>query len=531
MADPLKVECPHCGGSLKLKDRSAEGKKVRCPKCEETFKVELPPEDIDDLDDIDDFDDMDASDDAYQDDEYQDEAPRKKSKAGASKKTSKKKSKSSRGNSMLPLMIGAIALGGIAVVGLLVFVVMNFAGSGNKINMAYLFPDSDIVVRVKLAEVLNAPLLAGVMNTPAVKAALNKGVGAGDVQITDIDSVTVGMSSKSMKQAKPFGGTPEGTVVVVRSKKPFDMAKTAGILNLKEATHNGKKYYMPAFGKDGQYAPDAYTLIVAGETDLKRVIEQGGSQIRRKEFDFVDANHQIVFAAVPQSPDGFNLTPGTMPGTGPGAATFQQFQKSLNETGKGFSAGIDITDGISIAGKLNCKDDGGAGALKGQLDTILAEAKAMVANAVKNLPPGNADVQQMAQMGQQTIESISVSQEQSNLVVKMAVPNSLKTVIDKAVANPFFAMAMMGALNAGGGMGGPPAGGFGGPGAMPPGTQPSGTIQPGQLPPGFADPAGGNFPMPGTNPMPGAFPMPGTGPIPGTNPMPMPPGFLAPMKQ
>src|SRR5262249_61545554 len=38
----ISVECPKCGAKLKLKNRSAVGKRVPCPKCKKPFVVELP---------------------------------------------------------------------------------------------------------------------------------------------------------------------------------------------------------------------------------------------------------------------------------------------------------------------------------------------------------------------------------------------------------------------------------------------------------------------------------------------------------
>ncbi|MBD3673768.1 MAG: hypothetical protein HUJ26_09620 [Planctomycetaceae bacterium] len=38
------IPCPHCGQELKLKDRSLIGKKGKCPKCAEVFRLEEPEE-------------------------------------------------------------------------------------------------------------------------------------------------------------------------------------------------------------------------------------------------------------------------------------------------------------------------------------------------------------------------------------------------------------------------------------------------------------------------------------------------------
>jgi predicted Zn finger-like uncharacterized protein len=41
MAEPFVTRCPHCQTTLRLKDDGMVGKRVRCPRCSETFVV--PP--------------------------------------------------------------------------------------------------------------------------------------------------------------------------------------------------------------------------------------------------------------------------------------------------------------------------------------------------------------------------------------------------------------------------------------------------------------------------------------------------------
>jgi predicted Zn finger-like uncharacterized protein len=533
MADPLKVECPHCGGSLKLKDRSAEGKKVRCPKCQEPFKVELPPEEdpVDDFDNLDNLDDMEAADDEDLDDG--EDRPRKSrgssSKGSSSKKTSKKKKSKSRGSSMLPLIIGGAVLGGIAVVGLLVVVVMAFSGPRNKINMAYLLPEHDGIARIKLAEVLKAPLLADFVNSQAYKKM--SGGQAGDMQLTDVDTVTFGFklpaSNQPAIQMGNAGGIMGGTVCVVRTKKPVDLGKDAARGTVKEATHNGRKYYNGAMPMTpSMFAPDTYTIVIADEADLKRVMDQGSSARRRPEFDFIDPEHHAMIAVAPTSPDAFKmpqeLMEATQGGTGPGAGMAQQLQKSFSETAQGVAFAIDIREGLEIGGKLSCKDDAGAGGLKGQLDLLLGEGKSQFEQQVKSNPlAAIPTVKELVDLAQQTLASINLSQNKNVLDLKITVPNTLKALVTKGQNDPMFAPIMQGVMS---GLGLPASSmGSGQPnfGAGPPGMH-------GAMPPGMH----GAFPpgAPGAAPMHQAFP-PGAPGAPGANPMhaAFPPGTPMPM--
>ncbi len=43
MTADVRVECPRCTTRLRLKNRAAVGKKIRCPKCQETFTAEPSP--------------------------------------------------------------------------------------------------------------------------------------------------------------------------------------------------------------------------------------------------------------------------------------------------------------------------------------------------------------------------------------------------------------------------------------------------------------------------------------------------------
>src|SRR5262245_61963005 len=41
---PIRATCPNCESRLTIKDASAVGKKIKCPKCQTPFVVEAPAE-------------------------------------------------------------------------------------------------------------------------------------------------------------------------------------------------------------------------------------------------------------------------------------------------------------------------------------------------------------------------------------------------------------------------------------------------------------------------------------------------------
>jgi hypothetical protein len=141
--EPISVACEHCGVKLKLKDASAVGKKIKCPKCGQSFtaalvgsaaapaapskkkrppSAEAPPDD----------------DDSPPDDEDADAEgePRPKKKKMKGKK--KKKQKES---SALPFLIAGVALTLLLVVGGVVAAVMM---GGGKRSAAVVAPELEI---------------------------------------------------------------------------------------------------------------------------------------------------------------------------------------------------------------------------------------------------------------------------------------------------------------------------------------------------------------------------------------------------
>ena len=98
----ISIHCPHCDGTLKLQNRNAVGKKVRCPKCQEPFVVEIPDEPEDEFAVADEFDSYSQEAPAEDDEEYA-PPPRQSSKKG-----SKKKKKSSDAQFPVMIVVGAL---------------------------------------------------------------------------------------------------------------------------------------------------------------------------------------------------------------------------------------------------------------------------------------------------------------------------------------------------------------------------------------------------------------------------------------
>jgi hypothetical protein len=142
--EPISVACPHCSIRLKLKDPSALGKTIKCPKCAQSFTAQVsapaaaatvgaaaptkkkrpPPEAAPPEDEGDDGE------------EPADEAPRKKKKKG------KKKRKKQASGPPMGLIIGISAFVFLLVAGgVVAMIVINKGGGGSRSSASVAAPE------------------------------------------------------------------------------------------------------------------------------------------------------------------------------------------------------------------------------------------------------------------------------------------------------------------------------------------------------------------------------------------------------
>lgn len=505
MPDLLKVECPHCLGSLKLKDRSADGKKVRCPKCQEVFKVQLPAEDeLDELDEL--------QDDFGGEEEYQDEEPAPKSK-GAAKKSSKKKQKSS--GAKIPWAIIGIGAAVLLLLGGAGFVVSRFSLSegSNKLDLTYLLPDANMIAHVKVQELLTSPLLAGVLSQPAAKQMLAAPADKNGFGFNEMVSITIGSkidtpSSRMLEIMAPMGAmrrpspTPANThsVTVVRTSVPIPVDKmTANKPDITAQTHNGKTYHkrngalstgFAGDAADSFYFPEPNILVLAMEADLKLVIDQGSKQARRREFDIINPNSTLLMAGF-KDPASVSSAAPQPPTTTPPAAGMELAGKNLelaaNKAVQSGFAGIKFSDRIDFEVISICADNARAGEMKTALEGLFAELKILYDK--NKAYAALVDLNDVIPLADKSLASVKVEQSGSQVVLTATIPSDIKAVAE-SVSKKLAGMA-------GGSPGIPPPGvsaNFGPPGTsgglppgfdasqIPPGALPAGAIPPGALP-------------------------------------------------
>lgn len=475
MTGPLSVRCPKCRAKLKLKSSKAVGKEVPCPKCGEAFVIKLPkkrepePEPEDNfLEGLDEFgeEDYGAPDDTPDDDDedfsedYGSPAPQPARRGRSSSRRGDRKRSSQPINWQLPAMIA----GGCLLVIALVVGVWSLTGgggggsqsaSGNAINLAYLPPDHELVIRVRVADLWKAPMLQEFVSTPETAQGVEsfrEQVGLGP---DDIESVTVGMSGLSemaayRKKNQTPGQAPDmrqmqemqklqKTLVVVRSSKAFDVAKfeSASPAN-KAAEHEGTTYYttrgiMPGVG-NAAFLPDSKTLVMGTETEVKAAIERGSSEERRAGFDFVDPEAHVLFAMVPKDPSMFNNDSSGTPA----------FLKSLTE-GAADSKMVGMALGVTLASNIDIHatmTHGDAGDGKVTFDSAEKMTEQLRSKWGENNEQFAVQFPKTSESIQKTIDSVSVKQDAENVVVSATVPASVTSVGEELQG--FLPMMMMG---------------------------------------------------------------------------------------
>jgi len=530
MSEAITVKCPACKASLKLKSRSAVGKKVPCPKCKKPFVVKAPPpESEDELS----FLNASESDGAMamspeEDEEFAEaaEPTRPSSRSSAGRKKAKNKS-GPPVNWLKPLLIGVVA---IAVIGLLVgggIVAVSMIGDmvKNKIDLAYLPPDAELVGLIRVDEILASPIMQSFAGNPQFKQGLDKLSELFLVPTGDIKTITFGganMTELNFMADSPIPGLalpgvgmplhggarrqlgptpppkPRG-VIVVRTLKETPADFLATIPGLEAVPHQGQTYYRPKAAVPGQpqmkaptYRASATVLVMGDESEIQRIIEKGGKQKRRPEFDFLDTSPHFILAALgnaagdvsspapaPQPlaspaghggggmhgqpavgvPAGLNSIPGLPPGqqlppgvtpvpmTKPPAVLASLSGGKL----KGSYFGITFTQDIDFQAGLNCPES--ANEARTELEQAITKAKADFAAQKSQLA-----VLSMIGLGdaipiiENIVNSFAVSGTGPVVQVTAKIPGSIKTVFDKAGS------AMMGLSGMGGPAGGIPAG-------------------------------------------------------------------------
>ncbi|MDA0834802.1 MAG: hypothetical protein O2955_12840 [Planctomycetota bacterium] len=570
MSDVITVSCPECETKLRLKDRRAVGKRIKCPKCEVPFLVEVPSNAVEDdpLDFLDDFDAAPSSRSRSRNDDALDDDVPAKSKKKKSSSNKKKKRRKSSVDWQQPVMIG----GGILLLLLLLgggaYLFTGTSSASNRVDLSYLPADMDTLVKINVAEIAQAPILSPMMQHEKVKEGLDEFSKTLGIDLADVESITMGVRSDDGGVNNGFPGMPTGMggmnsligsgasnftngIGVVRLTRTID---PQSLINAddQQATlmrHNGRSLLRRPVSP-GQtemiaalFATD--TLVIIGpEETVKSAYDAGPVQVRRPEFDFINPDMQLLFATVPRDRQVFKNQAATAP-------LPDGVDKNILEFTIGMGGGIDFNSDVDLEIWYSLESRSAASsAQRGleaerkqahdqitQLKTMLNEQSAMLAMMAPNIKPS---AEKLISIAEQTIDSMSGSKSGSYYTMEMTIPGSIGPTIQELVAN-MPDMSGMGGLS---GMGlpsstpsGPGAGypagagaagafpGSAGTGQMPagvPGVPGAAGTNPAQVPGGFPGPAGAMPPGPAGAIPPGAAGVPPG--VPGASPAAVPPG-------
>ncbi len=483
MSDAISVECPKCHAKLKLKSRSAVGKRVPCPKCKTPFVVAAPPAG-------DDLDFMNVSEpepdefampaDDEQSEEFAEAAPAM-GRRSSSKKGSKKRN-AAPVNWQRPVLVGgliALVLGLLGGAGYFVYPLIAELLNGNKIDMAWLPPDSDMVVHARVADAFNSPFVKAVM--PA-----GKGPGIGNLKDvvgldpSEIGSVTVGGSGffEQMRRLANFapmagfnGGAPAGpgnpgmganaapqgtieAITVLRMIQPIDSKQLQEKLkSTRTDAYQGQTliyFGPPTAANQTCFLSGSKVVVMGAERDVKAAIDRGARGTRRADLDFIDATRHVLVVFAPKDPSAFDSNGPPNPMGGQALANLQTAMKGKL---KGVCLGLTCGDSLDASMAFRCTTTDAAKEVSTEIDKALQDGKTKFNQLRSQLPPQFSD---LVVTGDGILNSLKVQTRGTIAETTLQVPPSIKNLFDKL---PGLMMAgMMGGLA---GAGAPPAdGGF-----------------------------------------------------------------------
>ncbi|MDB5334948.1 MAG: hypothetical protein JWN70_567 [Planctomycetaceae bacterium] len=378
----------------------------------------------------------------------------------------KAKNKEKSGKSKFPRAIMAIAAVALLTLGGMVVVVGKFTGNegSNKIDMTYLLPDANLVAQLKVKEMLESPLLAGVMNTPAAQQMLEMHSSELGVDAKEVISLTVGAKidervpdrnsqSGSAEKVNAPDETQQAShrVTVIRTSVVLRADEiTATKLKATQQTHNGKTYYKLAAvpenrlgikpsqtRPDSVYFPEPSVMVMASEADLKLVIDQGATQTRRREFDFINPGMTLLMAMAMQSagdPNAALKTPEDQP-------QLQALERATNRAVRGGVAGIKITDHLDLEVIAKCADNARAAEMKAALDGLFTHLKSQFVQSKVLL--AQLEMNDVIALADKSLSSLKVEVTDSQVVALGTIPSGLKSV-GESLSKKMPGMAEMG---------------------------------------------------------------------------------------
>lgn len=466
----ITVQCSHCGVTLKLKDASKVGKTVPCPKCRKPFVVQAqaPVEEEFDIS----FDDTeDPAETAAI------SAPRRAPVAGGGAKSRstprKGKSRSSGGGGGAGLWIGLGAVALLVLVGVGLWAAGVFSsGQGQPVaqesappapagdavaaaahvggpsvtptaatapasapagsratsvlSTAWLPDDAELLVHIRVADLLATPLLKNLLANPQVQQQLVQAAEQTGMALGDIDSLTIGLPALTLsmiqtKINKAANGPPLSPealfesalargVVVVRTNKPVDAAAVKLDQRGAAASHAGKTYYRirppdpstPAMA----VAFVESTLVLGGtEAGVQSALQRGAGSASNPRFGFDDPAAQVLVAF---SPHQFEAGVQQLETAGKEVPEAILHLKELHGRGaRGGALELSLAGGLKLGATVQAVDPAAAQRIEAEFKALIDQHRAQF-TALASQPGGQ---QMFLGMARPLVDRIATSRD------------------------------------------------------------------------------------------------------------------------
>jgi hypothetical protein len=257
---------------------------------------------------------------------------------------------------------------------------------------------------------------------------------------------------------------------VMRLSKQLTADVFANLPAAEKRDHNGNELWVSQQGGEevAFYLADATTVLFGEPEQVTLAIDRGPTEERVERLDFINPDHQFIFAFAPQK-----ILPSKDQSLGDSSG--EELINSLNESAKGFSFGLSLTSDVELEVRVACNTSSDAEKIQQDIETALAEAVSKfdeLGSAASPMP--FMDFSTFIDVGRESMESFKVARSGDQVTIAGRIPGSISNAIQELTSNPMIAAMIEGAINqVGGGAGGMTLGGAGFEG--PPGSGGSGS--------------------------------------------------------
>lgn len=329
----------------------------------------------------------------------------------------------------------------------------------------WLSGDTELIIHVRLADILASPLMTDWLKPFQVVEQGNAFLAETGVLLTDVESVTIGIASLSQMsqqfqqaQMQLMMGGPEAAtppkfpgVVVMRLKKPlsYDSLSKLAYLSASQKMQHTSRDYLEFSAPNSSTKLAAYlateTDLVAGEaSQVKRLIESGPTKTPVQNFGFVDWTQQFVYAMAPSDPKTIREAP-LIPSGNP---QIDQLASTFQENVLGYGVSLTFSGGITAEIAMGTYNKSKTEAVIKALNDALAAVKPQYADSKAMLPPWAAP------LTDELMNGLKVGQNGRIAMLTTGVPDSARPQLAQLPTMIMMQLAMMGMTGNGPLMGG-----------------------------------------------------------------------------